>query len=278
MPLFSHKIKTMRLNSIKNTFNSILFSLLLLPQLSYATVVEVRTVLGDFQVNLFDETTPATVQNFLEYVNSGAYANNVVHRVEPNFVMQAGGFTYNGSTPLDNVTQGTPVTNEPELSNVRGTISMAKLSGNANSATSQWFINLANNSSNLDNQNGGFSAFGQVLGDGMDVVDAIAALTRFNLGGATNTIPLRDFTVTDLNNNTPITDTHLVIITDIVVVDATVVTNPTLNPTPNTLINPTPTPTPNPTPNTGGSGGGGSLHYLLLVGLIVICSRRKIIS
>lgn len=268
----------MRLNSIKNIFNSILFSLLLLPQLSHATVVEVRTVLGDFQVNLFDETTPATVQNFLEYVNSGAYANNVVHRVEPNFVMQAGGFTYNGSTPLDNVTQGTPVTNEPELSNVRGTISMAKLSGNANSATSQWFINLANNSSNLDNQNGGFSAFGQVLGDGMDVVDAIAALTRFNLGGATNTIPLRDFTVTDLNNNTPITDTHLVIITDIVVVDATVVTNPTLNPTPNTLINPTPTPTPNPTPNTGGSGGGGSLHYLLLVGLIVICSRRKIIS
>lgn len=264
----------MRLNPIKKICNSILFSFLLLPLFSYATVVEVRTVLGDFQINLFDETTPETVQNFLEYVNSGAYANNVVHRVEPNFVMQAGGFTYNGATPLDSVAQGTAVVNEPELSNVRGTISMAKLGGNANSATSQWFVNLANNSANLDSQNGGFSAFGQVLGDGMDVVDAIAALTRFNLGGATNTIPLRDYTVTDLNGNVPITDTHLVIITDIVVIDANTVTNPTLTPEPNTLINPTPTPNPSQ-PTTGGSGGGGSLSYLLLIGLLIVSARRR---
>lgn len=270
----------MRLNSIKNICNSILFSCLFLPQLSHATVVEVRTVLGDFQINLFDETTPETVQNFLQYVSSGAYANNVVHRVEPNFVMQAGGFTYNGSTPLDNVAEGTPVVNEPALSNVRGTISMAKLGGNADSATSQWFINLANNSagsSSLDTQNGGFSAFGQVLGDGMDVVDAISALTRFNLGGATSSLPLRDYTATDLNNDVVITDTHLVIITDIVVVDATTVTNPTLTPTPNTLISPAPAPAPNPSqPNSGGSGGGGSLNYLLLIGLFIAAARVKL--
>ena len=55
-----------------------------------ATVVEVQTVLGNFQVNLFDQTTPETVENFLSYVNSGSYANTVVHRTQPNFVMQSG--------------------------------------------------------------------------------------------------------------------------------------------------------------------------------------------
>lgn len=176
--------------------------------------------MGDFQINLYDETTPETVQNFLQYVNSGAYANNVVHRSVDGFVVQAGGFTYNGSIPLDNVATDSPVTNEPVLSNVRGTISMAKLDSDENSATS---------------------------------------------------IPLHDYTATDLNNNVEITDDHLVIITDIVLIDANTVTNPALTPIPNTLINPTPTPNPSE-PNSGGSGGG-SLGYLLLIGLIITALR-----
>ena len=241
-----------------------------------ATVVEVRTVSGDFQINLFDDITPATVQNFLDYVNSGAYANNVVHRLEPGFVAQAGGFTYNNTTPLDAVPTGPNVTNEPELSNVRGTIAMAKLSNQPDSATSQWFINLNNNSANLDVQNGGFTVFGQVLGDGMQILDSIADLNRFNLGGATNSIPLRNYTETDAVNQVPITDEHLVIISDIVIIDATPVTNPDLNPTLNTLINTPTQPTPG-VPDEGSSGGAfGGKQSIALVCLLcgLLISRR----
>jgi peptidyl-prolyl cis-trans isomerase A (cyclophilin A) len=211
---------------------------------SNATVVEFQTVFGNFEVNLFDETTPETVANFLSYVNSGAYALNVVHRSVPGFIVQAGGFQYN-NVLFEAIPTGSTITNEPELSNVRGTIAMAKLASNENSATSQWFFNLADNSTNLDTQNGGFTVFGQVLGDGMDVIDAIASTTRFNLGGAAAEIPLRNYTLSDLTNEVQITDDNLVIITDIVVTDTAIVTNADLSPTPNTLI------------NSGGGGGGG---------------------
>ncbi len=268
----------MRVKLIKNIVKSVILGCVFFVSTSQATVVEVRTVLGNFQINLFDETTPLTVQNFLQYVNSGAYANNVVHRSVDGFVIQSGGFTYVGPSSLGDVATGSPVNNEPVLSNVRGTIAMAKLGGNENSATSQWFINLDDNSagsSSLDTQNGGFTVFGQVLGDGMDIVDAIAALPTYNFGGAASSIPLRNYTVTDFNSNVDADDTHMVIVTDIVVIDASTVTNPSLNPTPNTLIggSPTPNPTPNPSqPNTGGSGGG-SIHFLLLL-LVAIASIR----
>ena len=221
-----------------------------------ATVVEIRTNMGTITVNLFDEDTPKSVENFLEYVTSGAYANNVVHRLEPSFVIQAGGFSYHNALPLDVVATGTPVINEPELSNVRGTIAMAKQGGNANSATSQWFINLKDNSANLDVQNGGFTVFGQVIGDGMDVVDAISALPRFNMGGAASSIPLRNYSAEDGSNGKDPTDENFVLITDIVVTDATTVTNPDLNPKPNTLIK--------ATSPSNGSSSGGSINPLVL--------------
>ena len=239
--------------------------------MSYATVVEIRTIEGNIQVNLFDEATPQTVANFLDYVNSGAFANNVIHRSIPNFVVQMGGYQYNGSIPLDNVPTGPAVINEPELSNVRGTLAMAKQGGNPNSATSQFFINLQNNSAGnprLDTTNGGFTVFGQVIGDGMDVVDRLAAITTFNFGGPFEDIPLRNYTATDASNNVTWTDNNLAIITDIVVIDSATVTNPNLNPVPNTLLNTTPS---NPqTPDTGGSGGGGTLgiFWLCAIGLI----------
>jgi peptidyl-prolyl cis-trans isomerase A (cyclophilin A) len=258
---------------INNKLLSISAAMLCLSsQMSQATVVEIQTSLGNIQVNLFDNTTPQTVSNFLGYVNSGAYVNNVVHRVEPNFVVQAGGFQYNGELPLDAVPTGTSVTNEPKLSNVRGTVAMAKQSGNVNSATSQWFFNLSDNSagsSRLDTQNGGFTVFGQVLGDGMQVVDAIAAVTRFNAGGAFTSLPLRNYTTADASNNVPITDNNLVIISDVIIIDATVASHPEITPVQNTLIN----------QSAGGgnsdSGGGGALTWLSGLAVMLLVWRFK---
>lgn len=253
-----------------------------------ATVVEIRTSFGDIRVNLFDETTPETVANFLDYVNSGAYANNVVHRLEPGFVMQAGGFQYNGVLPLDNVPAGVPVVNEPLLSNVRGTIAMAKLSGDPDSATSQWFINLADNSENLDVQNGGFTVFGQVLGEGMTIVDQIAELDRFNLGAPANAIPLINYTSADADAGVDPTGDNLVIIADVVVTDAATVTNPDLVPIENTLLNNggsgssnPPPPANNPPPSdtgsgsaSGGTSGGALSPSALFGGLFLLCLGR----
>lgn len=231
-----------------------------------ATVVEFRTVLGDFQVNLFDQTTPATVSNFLDYVNNGHYTDTVIHRSEPGFVIQGGGFNYSGALPLGNVLQNPAVTNEPQLSNVRGTIAMAKLASDPNSATNQWFFNLVDNSADLDGSNGGFTVFGIVMGDGMDVVDAIAALDRFNFNSPLDTLPLQNYTADDANNGVEPDDTNLMLINEIVVIDSTVNTGASLLPPANITITPPTTPT---TPTlSGGGGGSGALSFWILLSLL----------
>jgi peptidyl-prolyl cis-trans isomerase A (cyclophilin A) len=243
-----------------------------------STIVEIRTSLGIVEVNLFDNTTPETVANFLSYTNSGSYADSVVHRSVSNFIIQGGGFTYTGpvavnSFSLDSLPTGTPITNDPKLSNLRGTIAMAKTS-DPDSATSQWFINLSNNSSSLDvvSNAGGFTVFGQVVGDGMQVIDAIAALTRFNGGSAFSELPIRDYTQTDVDNDVAITDENLVIISDIVITNPAVDTAANLNPVANTLGN-------SPTSGGGGSdssGGGGAFGWLLLIGLGMLQIKRQL--
>jgi cyclophilin family peptidyl-prolyl cis-trans isomerase len=140
---------------------------------------------GTIDIQLTDSVTPLTVANFLNYVNSGRYNNTVIHRSEPGFVVQAGG--YRNVTGFPHVTTDAAVANEyaqvfaadaDGKVNTRATVAMAKVGGDPNSATSEWFFNLADNSSNLDNQNGGFTTFGSVVGTGMTIVDAIAALPR----------------------------------------------------------------------------------------------------
>ena len=152
---------------------------------------------------------------------SNAYTNNVVHRSEPGFVIQGGGFTYPGTLPLLAVTQNAMLANEPVYSNVRGTIAMAQLASNPTSATNQWFISLADNSANLDTQNGGFTVLGQVTGSGMAIVDAIAALSRFSTGGDSSAVPLRTFTSADANAGTAPNDNNLVLIRSVIVLDFT---------------------------------------------------------
>jgi peptidyl-prolyl cis-trans isomerase A (cyclophilin A) len=239
-----------------------------------ATIVQFQTVLGPFEVNLYDQSTPATVANFLAYVNSGAYTNSIIHRGVNGFVVQGGGFTYQGTQTFGNVVQNAAVVNEPKFSNVRGTIAMAKLSGNANSATNQWFINVGNNSANLDAQNGGFTVFGQVIGNGMDVIDAMNALPKFAFSSPFDTLPLRDYTTQNFNDHVEVTDRHLVIVTAIVVIDGAADTAAGLTPVANTLINAPPT-TPPATSSGGGGGGAMGLGSLLSLGLLSILRRRR---
>lgn len=154
--------------------------------------VRVETPLGEFEIELFPEDAPNTVANFLAYIESGRFQDSFIHRSAPGFVIQGGGFLYRNGVTSAVPTFGT-IVNEFKRSNVRGTIAMAKQDGDPNSATSQWFINLADNSANLDSQNGGFTVFGRVVDDGMQVVDALAAVPVFNLGGNFAEIPLRNY-------------------------------------------------------------------------------------
>lgn len=242
-----------------------------------ATIVQFQTVMGDFQVNLYDKTTPKTVENFLAYVKSGAYNNSIIHRAVPGFIVQGGGFRYENKYPLVEVTQNAAVINEPVYANKRGTIAMAKVGGNPNSATNQWFFNLADNSGNLDSQNSGFTVFGEVTGNGMAIVDAMAALNIFNMGANTafTDMPLRNYTTTDGTNNVPITDKHLVLILGVVVLDSNVDSAANLTPTKTTY---TPGGSNGGTSSGGSSGGGGSIDFLsllLLAGLGAMSFCRK---
>jgi len=125
---------------------------------------------------LHDKATPKNVTNFLRYVNRSDYSNSFLHRSVPNFIIQGGGARPGGASPTQwaNIPVDAAVPNEPGISNLRGTIAMAKLGGNFDSATSEWFISTANNQSNLDFQNGGFSVFGAVVGSGsMGIAQAL---------------------------------------------------------------------------------------------------------
>jgi cyclophilin family peptidyl-prolyl cis-trans isomerase len=161
------------------------------------SVVRVNVRIGStvkaVDLALFNQETPITVANFLAYVNSGRFDANFFHRSVPGFVVQGGGFYWTDAGSVQPVPTDAAIQNEPGISNLRGTIAMAKLGGDANSATSGWFVNLADNSANLDSQNGGFTVFGRVLGDGMTVIDEIAALPRWNAGSPFDTLPLKNY-------------------------------------------------------------------------------------
>lgn len=156
-----------------------------------ATIVRFQTSLGNVDVRLYNAATPLTVANFLAYANANRYEGTFIHRSPPGFVVQGGGFYFtppNSVAPVvDPANPDPPVMNEPGISNKRGTIAMAKLGSNPNSATSQWFFNVGDNSgppASLDTQNGGFTVFGRVVGSGMSVVDAIDLLPQADLDGA----------------------------------------------------------------------------------------------
>lgn len=172
------------------------------------TVVQFDTNLGSYRVALEDTAKPITVTNFLNYVNNDRYVDSFIHRVAhiPGVdVVQGGGFRFLNPGGVAAVEKDAAIQNEPGLSNVRGTIAMAKTS-DPNSATSEWFINVLDNSVALDNplNSGGFTVFGHVVGNGMTVVDAIAALQRVNLGSPFSELPVVNYSEGIVNG------THLV--------------------------------------------------------------------
>jgi cyclophilin family peptidyl-prolyl cis-trans isomerase len=186
------------------------------------TMVRFNTSAGPINVELFDRQAPRTVANFLNYITSGRYAESIFHRSAKladgtPFVLQGGGFTFNTNpSRLDSIATDPAVQNEPDpanRSNVRGTLAMAKLGGDPNSATDQFFFNLGNNAANLDNQNGGFTVFGKVVGAAdQQVVDNLAAIPTQNQGsapalppseqGVFTEIPLRNYTGTNFPTDT----------------------------------------------------------------------------
>jgi cyclophilin family peptidyl-prolyl cis-trans isomerase len=138
--------------------------------------VKMETSQGDVIIELYPDKAPVTVENFLRYVNDGAYDGTIFHRVIKGFMNQGGGFTPDFEK---RPTKYPPIKNEADngLKNTRGTIAMARTSS-PDSATNQFFINTADNSF-LDFRNKtvrgwGYAVFGEVV-EGMDVMDRIAA-------------------------------------------------------------------------------------------------------
>lgn len=241
-----------------------------------ATIVQFQTVMGDFEVNLFDEITPETVANFLKYVEDGAYTDTFMHRLAPRFVIQGGGFVYDQEAEenkVNPISTRAAVVNEPYLSNVRGTIAMAKLGHDPNSATSQWFFNLNDNNDpdnpdNLDWQNGGFTVFGQVSEEGLAILDAMADLTLVNGGGPFNQLPLRNINLDNNENGVTIDQDSLVMINAVVVLDAAPDTAADLSPEPAI---------PQPRRKRSGALTGTGLGFLALMGAMAVIRRRRFV-
>lgn len=138
-------------------------------------LVEIHTNVGAITLELYPEKAPKTVENFLQYVNDGFYSGTTFHRVIPGFMIQGGGFT----TEFKQKGTRPPVANEAAngVKNEVGTIAMAR-TPDPNSATAQFFINVANNTflnhTAPTAQGYGYAVFGRVA-KGMDVVEKIAA-------------------------------------------------------------------------------------------------------
>lgn len=154
--------------------------------------VMIKTNLGDIEVELDQGKAPLSTANFLNYVRDQHYHGTVFHRVIPGFMIQGGGF----DKKLDQKPTRDPIKNEANngLKNVRGTLAMAR-TGVVDSATSQFFINLKDNSF-LDHgeRDFGYAVFGKVTG-GMDVVDKIAQTPTGSKGPFSKDCPQTDVVI-----------------------------------------------------------------------------------
>ena len=159
-------------------------------------VITFETTLGPIVIELFEEEAPITSKNFLEYAESGFFNGTLFHRVIPGFVIQGGGME---SGMVDKKGKD-PIQNEANngVKNLKWTLSMAR-TNEPHSASSQFFINLVNNSS-LDHteetiQGWGYAVFGEVV-EGFETVEAIAAVATGN-SGFHQDVPLEEISIVD---------------------------------------------------------------------------------
>jgi cyclophilin family peptidyl-prolyl cis-trans isomerase len=157
-------------------------------------VVVIETSAGTIKVELLADKAPVTVKNFLDYVDDKFYDGTIFHRVIPNFMIQGGGL----EPGMREKPTKAPINNEASngVANDRGTVAMARVGGQPNSATSQFFINLKGNAflNKAQAQDGaGYCVFGKVV-DGMDVVDKIAQAQTVNRDRHQN-VPAEDIVI-----------------------------------------------------------------------------------
>jgi cyclophilin family peptidyl-prolyl cis-trans isomerase len=157
-------------------------------------MITIKTNHGDIAVELFEGTAPISCENFRQYATDGHFNDTIFHRVIPNFMIQGGGMDASmASKPTRD-----PIKNEADNgeSNVRGTLAMAR-TGVVDSATSQFFVNLSDNDFlNNGTRDFGYAVFGRVT-DGIDVVDAIAAVATGSSGGHQD-VPLDTVTILEV--------------------------------------------------------------------------------
>jgi len=158
-------------------------------------MIKIKTTSGDIEVKLYEEEAPISSENFKSYVKDGFFEGTIFHRVIPNFMVQGGGMTEN----MENKSTNAPIKNEANngKKNLRGTLAMARTM-EIDSATSQFFINLVDNSF-LDHgdRDFGYAVFGEVT-NGMDIVDEIASSATGSKMGHQD-VPIESITITEVS-------------------------------------------------------------------------------
>ena len=158
-------------------------------------MIKIKTTSGDIEVKLYEEEAPISSENFKSYVKDGFFEGTIFHRVIPNFMVQGGGMTEN----MENKSTNAPIKNEANngKKNLRGTLAMARTM-EIDSATSQFFINLVDNSF-LDHgdRDFGYAVFGEVT-DGMDIVDEIASSETGSKMGHQD-VPIEPIMITEVS-------------------------------------------------------------------------------
>ncbi|NQZ09186.1 MAG: peptidylprolyl isomerase [Algicola sp.] len=257
-----------------------------------ATIVELDTSLGKVRINLYDETTPIPVANFLHYVTKGTYTNNFIHRTQQDddnladISLEMGGWTYESGDSGSAVEVDEGVIRENKLSHVHYTVSTIISDTLTNTSTSKFSFNTGDNSADFDL--GVRSVFGEITADTRDVVDALARVPIFNViqGGGNTLTPLRNYSSEDFVNGVERSADNYVIIHSATIFDAATDTaaglSPPLNPNyipPGgpTLPDPTPTdPTPTSPVISGSDGGNFGIFTLIMLGLAGLSRRLKL--
>lgn len=157
-------------------------------------VVIMETTLGTVKLELFADKAPVSVKNFLEYVKDGYYNGTIFHRIIPGFMAQGGGLTAE-LQPKPGARAAIKNEADNGLKNDRGTLAMAR-SGDPNSATSQFFINVVNNDAlNRPSPDGfGYAVFGKVI-EGMEVVDKIVSAPQERKNAVFQNVPKTPVTI-----------------------------------------------------------------------------------